>query len=33
MKFAGTQIYIGLLRAIGMGIMLEVFRQLYWRIP
>ena len=31
MKFAATQIYIGFLRAVGMGAMLEVFRLLYWR--
>jgi hypothetical protein len=31
MKFALTQVYIGLLRAVGMGAILEIFRLLYWR--
>lgn len=31
MKFAATQVYIGFLRAVGMGLVLEVFRQLYMR--
>lgn len=33
MKFALTQIYIGLLRALGMGVLLEVLRLLYRRNP
>ncbi len=31
MRFAATQIYIGFLRAVGMGAILEAFRLLYWR--
>lgn len=30
-RFAATQVYIGFLRAVGMGAVLEVFRLLYWR--
>jgi hypothetical protein len=30
-RFALMQIYIGFLRAVGMGAVLEVFRMLYWR--
>lgn len=32
-KFTIIQLYIGFLRAVGMGAVLEVFRLLYWRHP